>query len=173
MAKRILGGDPAPDFTLTTPHDAEISLHPTLRKGSVLLEFIRGTWDPASRERIEYLVRSKERIAELAGILLIVSCEDRAGARKYLDDGTCPFSLLIDPLFEASLAFGVFQKFSWGAVNVARPASFIIDRCGFVRHCHVGSSPIDAAPLDDLLEKLLSLREEELRDEQADDGPGS
>ena len=173
MAKKISRGDPAPDFTLTTPHDAEVSLHPALRKGPVLLEFIRGTWDPASRERIEYLVRSKEQLAELAGALLIVSCEDRAGARKYLDDGTCPFSLLIDPLFEASLAFGVFQKFSWGAVNVARPASFIIDRCGFVRHCHVASSPIDAAPLDALLEKLLSLRKEELRDEQAGDGPGS
>ena len=171
MAKKILRGDPAPDFTLSTPQDAEISLHPALRKGPVLLEFIRGTWDPASRERIEYLVRSKEQIAELEGTLLIVSCEDRAGAREYLDGGTCPFSLLIDPFFEASLAFGVFQKFSWGAVNVARPASFIIDRCGFVRHCHVGSSPIDAAPLDDLLEKLLSLREEELRDEQADDCP--
>ena len=173
MEKKILRGDPAPDFTLTTPHDAEVSLHPALRKGPVLLEFIRGTWDPASRERIEYLVRSREQIAGLAGTLLIVSCEDRAGARKYLDNGTCPFSLLIDPLFEASLAFGVFQKFSWGAVNVARPASFIIDRCGFVRHCHVASSPIDAAPLDDLLERLLSLRKEELRDEQADAGPSS
>lgn len=167
MAKKISRGDPAPDFTLTTPHDAEVSLHPALRKGPVLLEFIRGTWDPASRERIEYLVRSKEQLAELAGALLIVSCEDRAGARKYLDDGTCPFSLLIDPLFEASLAFGVFQKFSWGAVNVARPASFIIDRCGFVRYSRAGSSPIDAAPVETLLEKFDALRKEEEPRDQA------
>jgi len=167
MAKKISRGDPAPDFTLTTPHDAEVSLHPALRKGPVLLEFIRGTWDPASRERIEYLVRSKEQLAELTGALLIVSCEDRAGARKYLDDGTCPFSLLIDPLFEASLAFGVFQKFSWGAVNIARPASFIIDRCGFVRHSRAGASPIDAAPVETLLEKFDSLRKEEETRDQA------
>ena len=171
MPKQILQGDPSPDFTLSPPHDVEISLHPTLRKGPVLLEFIRGTCDPTSRERIEYLCRSKEQLEELEGTLLLVSCEDLADARKYLDDGTCPFSLLIDPLFEASLAFGVFQKFSWGAVNLARPASFIIDRCGFVRHCHVGSSPIDAAPLEDLLEKLFALREEELRNGQENDEP--
>ena len=157
MRQHLVQGDPAPDFTLKTPHDVEISLHPTLLKGPVLLEFIRGTWDPASRERI----------AELQGTPLVVSCEDTDGAGKFLDAGTCPFSLLIDAHLEASRAFGVFQKFSWGAVNVARPASFIIDRCGFVRHSRAGASPIDAAPVETLLEKFDSLRKEEETRDQA------
>ena len=104
------------------------------------------------------------------------SCEDPGSAGSYLDAGTCPFSLLADPAFEASEVFCVFQKFSWGAVNVARPASFIIDRCGFLRYCHTGSSPLDAAPLDELLGSLRSLRDEEDRtgstgDDQEDSSP--
>lgn len=169
MAKELFHGDPAPDFTLSTPHGVEISLHPALRKGPVALEFIRGTWDPASRERIGKLAESKERIEELQGNLLIISCEDPASAGDYIDAGTCPFSLLVDPAFEASQAFYVFQKFSWGAVNVARPASFIIDRCGFLRYCRTGSSPVDAAPLEELLGSLRSLRDEE---DQADSAGG-
>lgn len=170
MAKKLFHGDPAPDFTLSTPHGVDISLHPFLRKGSVALEFIRGTWDPASRERIKELAEAKQQIEELGGNLLIVSCEDPAAAGDYLDAGTCPFSLLVDPAFEASRAFCVFQKFSWGAVNTARPASFIIDRCGFLRYCRAGSSPVDAAPLDELLGSLRSLRDE---DDQAGSAGGS
>lgn len=171
MAEYLLPGDPAPDFTLATPHDVEISLHPTLLKGPVLLEFIRGTWDPASRERIEQLCGCRERLQELKGTPLLVSCEDPAKAGEYLDLGTCPFSLLIDARLEASRAFGVFQKFSWGAINVARPATFIIDRCGFLRYSHVGASPIDAAPVDELLEQFTRLRDEELPGESAADEP--
>ncbi len=163
MAKKLFHGDPAPDFTLATPQGVELSLHPSLRKGPAVLEFIRGTWDPAARERIIALAGAKQRIEELGGNLLIVSCEDPGSAGSYLDAGTCPFSLLVDPAFEASRAFCVFQKFSWGAVNVARPASFIIDRCGFLRYCHTGSSPVDAAPLEELLGSLRSLRDEEHR----------
>ena len=167
MVKKLFHGDPAPDFTLATPHGVEISLHPSLRKGPAVLEFIRGTWDPAARERITELAGEKQRIEDLGGNLLIVSCEDPGSAGSYLDTGTCPFSLLVDPAFEASRAFGVFQKFSWGAVNVARPASFIIDRCGFVRHSRAGSSPIDAAPVETLLEKFDALRKEEETRDQA------
>ena len=167
MAKKLIHGDPAPDFTLATPHGVEVSLHSSLRKGPAVLEFIRGTWDPAARERITELAGAKEHLEELGGNLLIVSCEDPGSAGSYLDAGTCPFSLLIDAHLEASRAFGVFQKFSWGAVNVARPASFIIDRCGFVRHSRTGSSPIDAAPVETLLEKFGSLRKEEETRDQA------
>ncbi|MCH2581435.1 MAG: peroxiredoxin family protein [Planctomycetes bacterium] len=167
MRQHLVQGDPAPDFTLKTPHDVEISLHPPLLKGPVLLEFIRGTWDPASRERIAELAASRDRFRELKGTPLVVSCEDTDGAGKILDAGTCPFSLLIDAHLEASRAFGVFQKFSWGAVTVARPASFIIDRCGFGRHSRAGSSPIDAAPVETLLEKFDSLRKEEETRDQA------
>ena len=176
MAKKLFHGDPAPDFTLATPHGVELSLHASLRKGPAVLEFIRGTWDPAARERITELAGAKECIEDLGGNLLIVSCEDPGSAGSYLDAGTCPFSLLADPAFEASQVFCVFQKFSWGAVNVAQPASFIIDRCGFLRYCHTGSSPLDAAPLDELLGSLRSLRDEEDRtgstgDDQEDSSP--
>lgn len=165
MMKQPAPGDPAPDFTLSTPLDVELSLHPTLLKGPVLLEFIRGTWDPATRERIEELAASSDRFRDLKGTPLLISCEEAEGAGKFLEEGGCPFSLLIDVHFEASQAFGVFQKFSWGAINVARPASFIIDRCGYVRLSHVGSSPIDGAAVDGLLEKFAALKEEEGRDQ--------
>ena len=73
MRQHLVQGDPAPDFTLKTPHDVEISLHPTLLKGAVLLEFIRGTWDPASRERIAELAASRDRFRELKGTPLVLS----------------------------------------------------------------------------------------------------
>ena len=68
MAKKLFHGDPAPDFTLATPHGVELSLHASLRKGPAVLEFIRGTWDPAARERITELAWAKERIEDLCGM---------------------------------------------------------------------------------------------------------
>ena len=153
-------GDPAPDITLHTPYQVEVTLRPLLYEGSTLVEFIRGTWDPNARRRLEELSRLKGRLQELRTRCFVISCERPETARAYLESSSSTVSLLIDKKREVSRAYRVFQRFSYGAFNVARPATFILDRCGFIRYAAVGTSPIRTAPVSQLLAALEDLQKE-------------
>jgi len=48
-------GSPAPDFDLRTPFGVVVRLTDCLREGPVLIDFIRGTWDPDARRRLKAL----------------------------------------------------------------------------------------------------------------------
>jgi len=147
-------GDPTSDFQLLTPFEVEVSLHASLLRGYVLLEFIRGTWDPNARERIAELTGIKPRLDERSVRPLLVSCERTETARAYLEAHSNPLTVLIDRTRSVSKTWGVYQRFSFGALHVARTASFLVDRCGFVRFAHVGRSPVDVASVDTLITTL-------------------
>jgi len=157
-------GDPAPDIRLATAFGVEVELHPLLVEGPVLLEFIRGTWDPDGRARLAELgTAGPELRARYRARTLAVSCESPETARRYLEGRPEALPLVLDEARRAARAYGVFRRFSWGAINVALPASFVIDRCGFIRLTHVGRSPIDCAPLDRIIGSLDALEAESSR----------
>jgi peroxiredoxin len=139
-----------------------VNLRECLLRGPALVEFIRGTWDPNARERISLLDAARPRLDERAVRVLVVACEREDSARRYLEANPSPLSLLLDAEGAVARSWGVFERFSFGAFRVARPASFVVDRCGFVRFAHVGRSPIDAAPLD-AVEGVLAALEREVR----------
>ncbi|HLU49607.1 MAG TPA: redoxin domain-containing protein [Planctomycetota bacterium] len=156
-------GDPAPDFTLANPYDVLVTLESVLASGAALIEFIRGTWDPNARSRIEELLRARSDLAELGARAILITCERPHSARLFIERGSEPVTLLVDTARETAKLFGVYQRFSYGALHVARPGSFVVDRAGYVRFAHVGRSPIDVAPARTLLDALAKLREEERR----------
>ncbi|MEM7232545.1 MAG: peroxiredoxin family protein [Planctomycetota bacterium] len=156
-------GDPAPDFTAKTPHDIELSLGALLERGTLVVEFLRGTWDPNSRDRIFELSAARAQLAERNALVLLVSCEPIRQAKEFIEKGDLPLRLVADSDRELSRQFGVYQKFSFGAIHVARASTFIIDRAAYVRFAHVGSSPIDAAPLEKLLAELQAIADESKR----------
>jgi peroxiredoxin len=156
-------GDPAPEFELLTPWGVKVGLRECLLRHAALVEFIRGSWDPCSRERLLELTSSRERLEALGARALVVTCERASMARAYLELNPSSLTLLVDEAREASRAYGVFQRFSFGAFGVARPASFAVDRCGFVRYAHAGRSPIRAAPLEELLQALQAIEAEARR----------
>lgn len=157
---RVQLGDPAPDFTLPTPWGVTVALRDLLLKGPVVLEFLRGTWDPNSRARLVELEKWREPVKAHAARVLFVTCERAVTARESLEARPTLLSLLVDESHTTARAYGVFRRFSYGALNVARSATFVIDRCGFVRYAHLGTSPIRTAPFEEIVETLRAIEEE-------------
>lgn len=156
-------GDPAPEFNLRTPFDVEVSLRPLLEEGPVVLEFIRGSWDPEARKRLDELDALEDRLKEYRARSIVVSCERQSTAGSYLEAVSIRLALVVDSERQVSRAYGVYQRFSFGAFRLARPATFLVDRCGFIRYAHVGRSPIDVAPVQAILRSLDELRDEAAR----------
>jgi len=150
-------GDSAPEFFLSTPYGVEIILAACLLEGPVLLEFIRGTWDPDSRKRLDRLARELPRFGEAKTRVITIACERAQTAARYLEEHPTPVTLLLDEDRRVARQYGVLQKFSLPVWNVARPSSFVVDRCGFVRYTYVAQLQIHSADIDEILEVLKKM----------------
>jgi peroxiredoxin Q/BCP len=151
---RLKVGDPAPGFFLRTPHGVEVSLTACLLEGPVLVEFIRGTWDPDARRRLARLSAERERFDEAGARAVVIACERPGNAARYLDGHPIALPLLLDPGREVARAYGVLQRFSLPIPNVARPATFVVDRCGFVRYAYVARLQVHSSNLEEVLAAL-------------------
>jgi peroxiredoxin len=141
----------APPFHLRTPFGVEVSLTAACLEGPVLVEFIRGTWDPDARRRLAELASAKEAFRERKVRVLVVSRERTSAAAGYLTDHPSPLTVLIDEDGATARSYGVFRRFSLPVWSVARPSSFLVDRCGFLRYVYVAALPIHAAPVQEIL----------------------
>jgi len=54
-------------------------------------------------------------------------------------------------------AYGLHHALGADAINIAHPATFVIDRGGWVRYIYRGDNQLDRAPLDEVLGTLLGL----------------
>jgi len=160
---KIKVGDPAPDIFLPAANGLEISLRAALLEGPVLVEFIRGTWCPSARKRLDELGRARAAFREAGTRLLVVASEDAAAARHYFAEHPTPLTILLDGERSVARSFGVHQRFGLGAWNVARPASFLIDRAGFVRLVFVARLPNEAVPVAEILSAIGRMGEEALK----------
>lgn len=150
-------GFTAPTFALQTPQGEEVSLEARLLVGPVLLEFIRGTWDPDARSRLVALAGLQRHLLERRTGILVIACEAPRTMAGYLADRPSPLTLLSDPERRVARSYGVLKRFSLPVWNVARPASFLIDRCGFVRYAYRARLSIHAAPTEEILQALEHL----------------
>jgi peroxiredoxin len=105
--------------------------------------------------------------------VLVVVCEKPDNVQRYLAAHPSPLTILLDAERRVARAYGVYQRFGLGAWNIARPASFLIDRAGFVRVVFVARLPIEAAPVEGLLSSLRQLEEERVKLRQRRKGPGA
>lgn len=147
-------GETAPGFALNTPHGVEITLASLLMKGPVLVEFVRGTWDPNARERLHRLATCHERFQDLGCRVVVIACERQETADAYLAANPVPYPVLIDLDRNVTRAYGVWQRFSLPKWNIARPSSFLLDRCGYVQYAYVARLQIHTASLEEILGTL-------------------
>lgn len=162
-ATKLKEGDPAPDIFLRAANGQEVSLRACILEGPVLVEFIRGTWCPDSRRRLAELAGARGAFRDERTRVLVVVCEDPATVQRYLAAHPTPLTVLLDADRRVARSFGVYQRFGLGAWNIARPASFLIDRAGFIRLVFVAKLPIEAAPLQEILAAIRRFDEERAR----------
>ena len=57
--------------------------------------------------------------------------------RRYVEETGLPFNILVDQSRDVLKAYGVWHAVGLTAWNIARPALFVIDRSGAIRHSFV------------------------------------
>ena len=60
--------------------------------------------------------------------------------RHYIEETGLPFDILIDERRDMAKAYGVWHRIGLDALNIARPAVFLIDRDATIRYSFIGDS---------------------------------
>ena len=144
-------GDTAPVFTLTTAYGVEVGLVPMLARGAALVEFLRGSHNPKSRDRLAEIARRHDELRQSGTHVVAIVCERPEPLRKWLDAHPLPFPVAVDVDRAAARVYGVWQRFALPIGNVARPSSFLVDRCGFGRFAYLGRLQIHVADLSEII----------------------
>ncbi len=77
---------------------------------------------------------------------------------KFLEKHPISFAFLLDEDRAATKLYGLHHAFGVDAVNIAHPATLVIDRGGVVRYLYRGDNQNDRAPLDEVLKAAEQFR---------------
>jgi len=91
---------------------------------------------------------------ERMGNLLYIAAEKRGGLfkpEKYLAEHPVGFPFLLDEDRAVTKAYGIYHRLAHDAINIARPATFVVDRKGMLRFVYVSSDQKDRADINSLL----------------------
>lgn len=67
------------------------------------------------------------------------------------------FPLLVDKDRSVIKSYGVYHWLSLEAYNIARPATFIVDKLGLIRFMYIGTHQFDLVDQSEVLESLKSI----------------
>ena|ERR1051325_8669455 len=76
--------------------------------------------------------------------------------KEHVENMKYPFSVLFDESRTATHAYGVHHAFGHDAYNIARPATFVIDRGGKIRYIAVSPNQNERPSIDEILRALDS-----------------
>ncbi len=103
----------------------------------------------------------KDEIAGHGASLVYIAAEKRRGLFKpetFFSQHPVSFPFLLDEDRRVTRAYGVHHLLGRDALNIARPATLVIEGSGIIRFLYVGQSQEDRAPISDVLEAVRSLR---------------
>jgi peroxiredoxin len=94
---------------------------------------------------------------EIAGVgsLLFIAAQKRGGLiadpEKHLREHPAPGPFLLDEERIVTKAYGVYKALGIDSVNIARPATFVIDKSGTISFLYLGSNQMDRASVDEVM----------------------
>ena len=97
----------------------------------------------------------KEEIAKGGAQVVFVAAEKREGLfkpEKFLAKKPVSFPFLLDEDRAVTKAYGLYHRIGKDAINIAHPATLVIDRAGVVRFIYRGENQLDRTPLEPVLE---------------------
>jgi len=98
----------------------------------------------------------RQKNAEVA----FIAAEKRGGMfkpEKFFEQNPSSFPFLLDEDRSVTKAYGIYQRLRLDAINIARPATFLVTPDGVLRWIYIGSSQLDRAPLE-LVQQQLTPR---------------
>lgn len=93
----------------------------------------------------------------MGGALVYIAAEKKEGMFqpvKFLEKHTISFPFLLDEDRAVTKAYGVYHRLGMDAINIARPATFVVGRDQKIRYLHVGADQTDRAPVEEVLDAL-------------------
>jgi peroxiredoxin len=101
-------------------------------------------------------------IENMASQVIFVAAEKKEGLHKplkFLQKHPVSFPFLLDEDRSVTKAYGLYHRIGLDAINIAHPATLVIDRGGVVRYVYRGSSQRDRAPMEQVLDAVRKLRD--------------
>jgi peroxiredoxin len=96
----------------------------------------------------------KDEIAQAAAELAFIAAEKRDGVfkpSKFLEKNPASFPFLLDEDRVVTKSYGLFHLIGMDALNIAHPATLVIDRERNVRYIYRGDNQHDRAPLAEVM----------------------
>lgn len=104
---------------------------------------------------------SRKTEIESAGAQLVyVAAEKRDGVWKpdrYIEKHPISFPFLLDEDRAVTKAYGLHHALATDALNIAHPATLVIDRGGTIQYLYRGDGQLDRAPLNEVLNAVRGL----------------
>jgi peroxiredoxin len=150
-------GDKAPDFALPDVLTGETVRLTDLLDRPLLLYFARGTWCPTCRKWMGQIAEHMPDLQKRGVSTVSVVAQRPASAAADLKDDPYPFPVLADASRTVVKQYGVYVRANFESINIARPASFVIDTKGTVRFMHLASIQFEFASWPDILSTFDTL----------------
>ena len=96
----------------------------------------------------------KNEIVQAGAEVAYIAAEKREGVfkpSKFLAKHPISFPFLLDEDRSVTRAYGLYHRFGIDALNIAHPATLVIDRDRTIRFLYRGDNQHDRAPLADVL----------------------
>ncbi|MBI2677455.1 MAG: redoxin family protein [Candidatus Koribacter versatilis] len=73
---------------------------------------------------------------------------------KYLAEHPVSFPFLLDEDRKITKQYGIHHRLGLDAINIARPATFVVHSTGLIRFLYVGTNQTDRAPVETAIAAL-------------------
>jgi thioredoxin-dependent peroxiredoxin len=138
----VIEGEEAPDFTLKTDEDKQVSLKDYRGKKVVLYFYPKDDTPGCTTEALEFKDVAEE-FAKEGAVILGISKDSVGSHKKFKEKYELPFTLLSDPETKALTEYGVWKEKSlYGRtfMGVER-TTFLIDEKGIIRKIYQKVKP--------------------------------
>ncbi len=102
----------------------------------------------------------KDEIAQAGAELAFIAAEKREGVFKparFLEKNPVSFPFLLDEDRVVTKSYGLYHLIGMDALNIAHPATLVIDRERNVRHIYRGDNQHDRAPLAEVMAAIKKI----------------
>ncbi len=103
----------------------------------------------------------QDEIKQAGAQLIYIAAEKGEGMfkpAKYLATHPFSFPFLLDEDRSVTKAYGLYHRFGHDAINIAHPASLVVDRGATVRYIYRGDNQTDRVPVMDILDAVRKLK---------------
>jgi len=102
----------------------------------------------------------KDEIERVGAQLMFIAAEKGEGffkPGKFLEKHPTSFPFLLDEDRAVTKAYGLYHRFGYDAINIAHPASLVVDRQRAVRYIYRGENQNDRAPIEQVVEAMKKI----------------